>query len=710
MTFPIIELFLRTLFLYGVFSAIGYVFKRVAAGKTLQNKIQIPNALIGIVIVQIWYWHISTLFHVPTDRGTVPVVLIMVGSALLILLRNKQRRYSEWPKKLLVTLGSIGLFAFQVRGQFTDGFFRSSSPNNDILTYAQIAQHMAQQSVFEVGRISGLDGGLQSRIYSGPGEIVAFARVVMNANMNQTLLPVLCLAILIIAEVVYTLLSITTNLKKSEIVILSLVPQTAFMVVYLGHLYFLPQLIATALFVALFTIYVSIDSEKKYSPKEFFTTALFGGILIAGLSFTYSHIVFVVVPFIAAIVVPCRQIKISIFRLSNLITATFFGALFSLGKIPYAIDKLLETQQKDVSGWPLGLLLPSHLIGLQFEANSRIDLMSYFVSAVLVFLWFSSIRKMNKLKLIHPRLNLLVFFIFLSYVAVYLRYGDSYQQWKWITYFQPLVIVGLISPIILVISIIYKRHLWVGLAFLCLLIAVNTVATSQLNFEMTADRTVDSELVNLQKNSELRGIQQLNIKTGPFFKSMWPAFYLDQTDVAILDPSYYTASEPLNAPTLTLTTFELLPGVEVRKIGTDYLLVSFPYGKLSSDPSGLRSQINVNCETYSPVVSQKIRCTLSATNTGNSTWLGSGAFRGAVNIGIRTLCEMCHSPIKEIAHIPLTPFPNFIAPNTSFVTDFEFTLDETGKQNIEFGLISEQVSWFADLSSLNSVKKSFFVR
>ena len=709
---PSIELVSRMWFLYALLTVVGFGFRSFFGRRNKDAVFScVPTPLIGMTVILVCYWYGLVFLKTGVDPLTVPIVVTSIALALWFGFSERKQLLKRIQGSLAqgVALSlSTFIFLVQWRSVLSDGgFMRSVTGNNDIILYAQIAEHMGRNSFDSFGRIGGMDSGYTMEAsYSGAFEFIAFARSVMSASFNDTLLPVLGVVFLLVAHSLTLLLRHSTKLNRSTVGCLAVVPQSVFMVAYLGGSYFLAQMMATALFISLVTVGIKMQLQDFRFRDVIGPKTVIGGLLFSSLFLTYPHMGFILVPILGSFLIWRLPVRESIFRLVSLFSMAAFGSILVIRKMTSALEKFRLLAGDIIAGWPLPGFLPSQLIGLQWSEKIPPTNQDWILSGLLIltFVWTVLIlrrRDGHTLPLL-PVVPILL----CSYAVVYFISGVSYKQWKWITFFQPLLVVAILLPIVAVFAASQSRHLKsVLITNGCLILLVGMNLWSTRPFQQTMgqiSKQVNSELVNLGKNPKLANIDELNVKSGPYSGSMWPALYLAPRRINILDPSYYTSAEPLSAPTLVRNDFSLHESVPADQISSDFKLVRYPDGLISKDKQGLASRATIDCPTFKMIIGQVVTCDLELTNIGDATWLGSGNFQGAVNVGVRIVDPISRKPISEIARAYLPGFPNYVSPEATRRIQFTVSFDKVGTVLIEVAPVSEFVAWFADLNFSNA--------
>ena len=91
---------------------------------------------------------------------------------------------------------------------------------------------------------------------------------------------------------------------------------------------------------------------------------------------------------------------------------------------------------------------------------------------------------------------------------------------------------------------------------------------------VTPANSVPVELSTLTSSPAFDDVDELNIDLGPYWESMWAAYFLRDHHLHLVQPTYYAVSSPTATWTLLRRDAPVPPGtVEVRLINGTYQLV-----------------------------------------------------------------------------------------------------------------------------------------
>ena len=690
---------------YSALALIGFNTRRVLEQLCVveHNDVGI-NPLIGLALVQILCWYQLRYFANGISFVTSAVLLASLLYGVIQLRNTRGAIKIELLKHrwLLITLMvSTILFLFQWHSLLSTGYLSAASPNGDIAAYAQIAQHIEHHSFVEAGRIGGANLGSVARTdVTGAYVLVNFVRQVTSVDLHQILLPTLGIANLFVAHALFKLLRRTTKLKPAVVVLLAVFPQSTFMSMYLMGNFFLAQIMAMAASIVLLEILLSADSHVLSSFKFAIKNIWIIAVPVVVLLLTYPHMAFVVPPILILVVVP-KMFK-SQFRHFVLVTAMVgSGAvLLLLGKFSVAFQRMKDLAGDKVNGWPLPGLYPSEIFGLQWSESLKPtngDLVASVVLLLVVVVSIFVIRRRGSNGL--PSVSILIW-LGGTYMYMYWSSGVSYRQWKWITFFQPFLLTAALVPMCIAIFLIMKNRR-MALPLVCLLLSGLIAGNYQRTMSYSDGVVTGTYLVEkktAQLGRELGGLKRLNIKTGPYLESMWPAYFARNQETNILDPSYYSSSLALAAPTLVSKDFQVSDGVEYQELKSGYKLVGFPSGNTSVSLDGLASKIEIKRDSFTIGAGKEVTFNVLVTNTGQSAWLGGGLSVGSVNIGARVILKNGTQLNSEISRSTIVEFPNYVRPDEDRLVLVRLKIDQPGDYLVEISPVAEGLAWFSELN------------
>ena len=698
---------LQIYFLYFVFTFTGKLIPSLFFNLKRLDKIgSVHPAVIGLSCVQIVAFYDLRFL----SRGiSHSLPMLIVGLIVLSLAKNYRnintlyiQLKSILKHDMWVVVASISIFCVHWRAPLEKYSIRiPGTINNDIASYAQISQHIASHGFEDSGRIIGLSAGLFAReTIPGVFSSIVFSSQALGQSIANSLLPVLGVSTLILA-VAFRMLFNEFSKSIALGTLVAVFAQSTPLIYYVGNQYFLGQIQAMVLLVSIFSIAISQRQFVKLD-RRLHITVMVQSLIVTAMYLTYPQyvvlqgaIVFIVVYDFSSI----KRFSQSIYCASLMF---LFGSLLILPNLYMAIKRTFVVAEATSSGWPMPWNVPSQLLGVHwnvFSPPSGADFDLSFVIVIFFAIFCFIFRKEFELIKIFNRV---IIFVALSYALVILRDGqNSYIQFKWISSLSPLLLFCFLSIVLLSIIKNLSQRSVTGLAIaLVTLVSSNMIRTLWYDSQYASKTGVQADTVNLGKSGELKSLNSINVKTGPFKESMWPAFFLENSTVAILDPSYYPVADPLIAPTLVKKEFATYPWVDRTHVSENYDLIAYPHGRLSKSTTGLKANIVIDDST---LLKAGLENTLSfeVENSGSSIWLGSGLCFGCVNAAVRVLSEDRAVVVTDWRRIALGEFPNYVEPGQRVTAVASINIGVSGKYVVEFTLVSEHVKWFNEIDVLS---------
>jgi len=135
--------------------------------------------------------------------------------------------------------------------------------------------------------------------------------------------------------------------------------------------------------------------------------------------------------------------------------------------------------------------------------------------------------------------------VFVSYRFVYQFEGYSYRQWKWVSFFQPMLstaMVALVCAGVLVLVSHYElsRHtpVIVGVVAAAVWIGFLTARAHTLTGIDARWATASPELVGLEDVGASH-LREVNVDLAPYWETMWGAYFVAPVPSRLAQESYY---------------------------------------------------------------------------------------------------------------------------------------------------------------------------
>jgi hypothetical protein len=709
--------------LLGWLSAIGYPARRLL-DRPRGPRAAVPAPFVGMAIVQVtgWYW-----LEAGGHGLRIPMVALTVGAVVALAItfrtdREAGRRTDR--RRLTIAAGALGGAALVIGLNFSTvlalpNLETADTGNNDAAAYALVADHAAQSSFSDPGSIVGYDLGEQARTNAFGSTVLvgSFSSVtdVPAYKVNEVVLFTLsALAVFSLALLVNELL----EGRAAVAVAVGVATACTLLFTFVATLFFLGQLMAMSVLPLLAV--VGLRAAERHNRSARLRLMGSAAILFLILLSHYAQMAFLAPP----VLVPALLLASSSSRLRmrelrerlRAIAVVFVGGfLVAAVVVPiwiYQGVKVALFQKDAVAGFPLPGFLPVELFGFMRQTNPQPSAARVVWSAVLLFLvGLASLVAWRSERRVVRFCVAMTVAVLVSYAAVYrFEGGPSYQQWKWITFLQPMLVGVGLTTVVLGLGIILARH-WsprtvVGLTVAAVLLYGVVVSTNTGDGVATALRdrrqfaVTTPEQADLSTNPAFDDVSALNVDLSPYWDTMWAAYFLQDKTLRLQSVSYYPLA-PVEPGWSLIPMTPALSGPTVRPVNRAYELLHVDDAPLSDQPDGLDATVVVELDP-SVAVGGSLKGTARITNTGTRSWLPSGASIGAVNLGAHLADAMGTLIEPDWQRMPLAAGIRSPLPAGTTVT-IPLSLPAPpvpGRYEIRFEPVSEQVSWFGTAPSV----------
>lgn len=576
---------------------VGWPVRALLVGRSPGRHHVAATPLIGLAVLQAAGWYAAL-----RDGGiTIALLAVCAGGALASVAIGIARarggggldvRGALRSAPIVVVLAAVttGLFAFHYQATYDD---RPAVPvtggNNDIAAYALSAEHLVAHGFDEPGAVVGTHVGTITRHdVFGAYALLVFGAAVTGLDMWQTLLPALLVGAYLCVLSMYCVVRRCSDLARAPAAAVALLSCASFLFVYVEIQYFLSQVIGMATTGLVFVL--TLDASRARDRGEWGRGVGVGAALVVCTLFTYPHMVYLGVPVLVGLAGVAAATGRP--RLPALVRAGGFGVVMVAIAFVVSPSRFVDALDRTIAlsdipaGWPLPFVTPSQLLGFHRSwtlTPSRTTVVASVALVVAAPAAAVALRLRSKLRT--EPLLVLVVGLLASYAAAYARYGVSYNQWKWISYFQPLVVVGLAAPLALAVREVVRRlpRLCRGATAAATVLPVVLLVAATVNARhasRTAVTEVDPDVLALQDAPALRALDAVNVDLPPYWHTMWGMYAAVEAGVDAVHPhslSYYPRSP--HSAEWTLRALDdarpLLPTREAHAVGGGYHLVRY---------------------------------------------------------------------------------------------------------------------------------------
>ena len=291
-----------------------------------------------------------------------------------------------------------------------------------------------------------------------------------------------------------------------------------------------------------------------------------------------------------------RDLATEVMRSASVVVLAAIGSVLVLAPtVPGMIDRINAVKDA-AAGWPLPLLSPLQVLGLEkfgpMTASSRSGLIGpgdpmpitdfrWWAAAMLVIAVcglasFVAWKREGRLPLFSVVTATVVL---VSYRMFYAQVGDSYQQWKWITYFVPFLAVAVLVALYILfeelITRFPKHRVVVAVSTLVVCLSLLGLALPPLVRLWTQPWWyITDELADVRRLTD-SGIDYVNVELDPYAETMWAAYLLAPLPTNLESASYFPTGGVRSGWTLTKRKYVKTAPLREIPLKAPYLLVCY---------------------------------------------------------------------------------------------------------------------------------------
>jgi hypothetical protein len=550
---------------YAIFYYLGFPLARLVRGGQT-DPYGTSSVLFGISLFTSAAWTWTWI----TGEGVRPLIY---GLALANLLPFALAVRGTRPTRARITAVSgplLALFAasFAVFWHYnTDVVGRkvlaATFGNADLPVYALLAEHLTRAGFGDKGFIAGADLGFYTQTdYFGAFALPTVPSVLALVEPARAVMPMLFLAMFLTVTALAGLLARLGGLNRATSGALALLACSSSLYFYSVGQGFFAQVFAMALVVKLVEVTLAILGPQE--RRAFLRHIAEMTVYLMGLLCVYQHMAFLCLPILLGVAVLAtlvlRAPLTPLLRLAVAVPVSLGTACLLLApRADIAVHKTFQAE-----GTPAGWILPraqlSQILGFQLYPNApglpstvpdhsaalaavswRSVATAVIAGAVLLLLVRMVVAHLPEAqrRLASWSTALLVVPL-ASYYAFYGYFGPSYQQWKWLAFYQPLLVLGMLAFVAALLAAQPFSAWRVGALSWAWVAGVGLLT---LTIQPSPHETrLDATVADLRDHASLRDADGVNVSAttkDTFWDTMWTAYFFADKRALLLTPSYF---------------------------------------------------------------------------------------------------------------------------------------------------------------------------
>ena len=429
-------------------------------------RMSIPEEiLVGYLIYTFMSWWLyktgNSIFAVPAMLSAAGLVAV----SGLVKIRLNGLKANQLCSQLLALLKRLSpFFIIQiVLVVFWVGFFKNkvyhilAFGNNDLYFWGLMADH-----VMGISDVQRINQGLGASnllpqvvdcfgVYSWLG---LMGKIALKTHSIEAIIIFQTMLMAISSWLIYEISVVQIGVKKVAAFVPAFVFSFNLLWAYIFTNNFLSQLVATFCFLCLINTISTLTSRKSDKRYNIF----YGFVFCSAFLFSYPGLL---LPYLIVMMGTVGVFSFFISRAkdwnpfgemtkiaSGLIVGILFGAILLYDITAHAINRFFVLSEIS-AGWVHSMLDPLNMVGLMSYSLDKTVFSNWFMYGILLIVMGGGLlvrnygtnrRTISELK--YDSLLCLSFIALIGYLAVFFIKGESYQQWKFATYFPlPLLIL-----------------------------------------------------------------------------------------------------------------------------------------------------------------------------------------------------------------------------------------------------------------------------
>jgi len=551
------------------------------AAPPISDALACPLVGLGVLQVFSWYWlryaNTGMLGGLPILAACVAVALVAVGWRQHLRVRSPSFAGSASTVGVLVAVAAI--FVAEFRVPLSIGHLTAASIwNTDIAAYVTVAGNLVSHGFAAAGNIVGVNLGAMAASASGggrPGTFSTLAAAAAGTGLGtwQVALPLLLVGVALGALAVRDAARLVLPGSLVAAPLIAVLATMASLFGYITTNYFLAQVLVMPLVLGELIVLHWIARQSTWRERVGGLVLLVAVVVSATLS--YSPMPFLMQPIILAAVCLGELGRGWLRRSRVVVISTVSAFVFTCALVTEPVWRSIQFARSSVSageaGWPLGLMTPLDVLGFRQVVRTPRPIVGTFILetvivglVVLAAVW-ALWGAQRRAAIFYASA---AFVVLASYAAVYADRGYSYDQWKWISFFQP-VFIATVFALVAAAAFVLIGKLTVpaqltGRAVVAILGVVLIAGSARILVTGTRNNhvvwvareptlpwsIVGSPLSQLAERPSIDRLNAVNVDLSQW-DTLWAAYFLEPTTRVYLGyTGYFAARSSAQSPTL----------------------------------------------------------------------------------------------------------------------------------------------------------------
>lgn len=573
----------------------------------------VATPFLGLAVLEVFSWYWLEYGSGGMRSGLAVLGTIWAIGTVLVVTYRRARRAPLFPpiaaggivSTVLVIGAAIALSALIMsRGLQGDRPVPTTFGNADTAQYALSAEVLLDEGFEGKGWIrTGELGALGRSDNGGVRPFLASVAIVNNTSVWNATTPALTIFVVLTALAASWTVRAATRARSMTAALLGLGALLPFSFTFIVGQQYLAQVAAMAGTLALLAVLLE---QRPRTWRDTLEVGLPAGFMLTPIVLSYPQMALAALAVLAAVMtlVAADQIhraplietaKSMIRSVSILLIASASSIVVLAPAISGLLDRVSQVGGV-AAGWPMPQLSPIQVVGLEsfgpMTGISRSRLIGqadpsplssseWWAGALLVIgltLVASAVSwRRNGQAPLFPLATSTV--VLISFRVFYDREGDSYAQWKWVTFFQPLLAIAILVALWTLVHVLQDRYpsqrrVLLGSTAVLSVVGAVILLGPVIRLSTGPWWFVTDDLSDVRRVSG-SGLSRVTVDVDPYAETMWVGYFLKPISTDLQSASYFPAS--VNPTGWVLTKSEYVTGAPLREVtlNSTYRLVCY---------------------------------------------------------------------------------------------------------------------------------------